>query len=250
MSHSSARSLAVVYADGLSGNALFELKRLCVPEIAIGSLRSASADEGKITATVLAADQAGHLMAAVGELRRGEFVSVSATWSNVNASVRARFPVCIYNIAVPTQRLTLLSCLAGTLGGAKNYELLSEIRSPLHWHVAHLQLALNLHMTEVDLSRRLGADPSTVRRWFMKSGLLGPKRFMLWIQLSEVVCAAVKMGCTIDKASRTLGFSQPETVRKNLRNVVDLSAADIRAGRGREKLLEGFRRALGSPERS
>ena len=191
----------------------------------------------------------GHLMDAVGELRRGEFVSVSTTWRNVNASVRARFSVCIYNIAVPTQRLTLLSCLAGTRGGAQDYELLSETRSPLHWHVAHLQLALNLHMTEVDLSRRLGADPLTERHWFMKSGLLGPKRFMLRMQLSEVVCVAVKLGCTIDNASRTLGFSQPETVRRNSRNVVELSAADIRAGRGRETTRRLSTRS-GSPERS
>lgn len=154
-----------------------------------------------------------------------------------------------FNIGSPSERLALLARLA-TLAtfaapGARRPATSDIFVSvQLYARVAAVQRAFAPRLTEANLADRIGIDVSTLRRWFQRSGVVRPGRFLQWVRLHDAAIRLTQAGESVEKVAQAHGYSTPSNLRRSLNLLADVSVAELLQPGGQTRFLMTFLSAL------
>lgn len=163
-----------------------------------------------------------------------------------------------YNISDAQERLALLARLALEFlrRSAPSWSLRAAFpplaAPPLLAQVCIIQLGFDLHVTEHELARRIGVDRTTIRRWFLASGLPSPAKAMGWTRCLLLIRELCGSTGSIDAIARRLGFSSPSNASRLMKRRTGLTLRNARSEHALNTALRAAERELrrnGAPTR-
>lgn len=222
---------------GAPDRASLEIRRLCAGfiEVEEGDSRGGAVKEHIGTLCSASRSEKGQSF--------GVRVPLDLVCSLNTEGVAAAFPGAsrpTFDLASPTARLALLARLGdlsladGQSGGVAPIE--ASISVPLYRHVALIQRAFALHISERELATRIGVHPSTLFRYFSAVGGTSPARFLRWIRMHELARMLATTTVSAERLSLQLGFRHCESALRTMRRLAGVPVAALRTHAGVREL--------------